>query len=107
MLFPKVPLLAAIAAIASGCATSTATYGPNGKQAHSLTCHGAARSWSTCYENAGTVCGAAGYDVIAQNGSVTPFGVANGYANFGGAGASAVGGGLVSRNLLVQCKGGA
>ncbi|WP_225784697.1 hypothetical protein [Xenophilus sp. Marseille-Q4582] len=97
------PLLA-VAALA-GCATSTPTYGPSGKQAHSLTCHGAARSWATCYENAGAACGSAGYDVISQNGSVTPFGVSNGYANASGAAVSATAGGLVSRNLLIQCRG--
>jgi hypothetical protein len=89
---------------AAGCATSTATYGPSGKAAHSINCNGGANSWGSCYEKAGSLCGAAGYDVVVQNGSVTPFGVANGYANASGASFSGFSGGLVSRNILVQCK---
>lgn len=88
----------------AGCATSTQTYGPSGKAAHSIGCNGGANSWGTCYEKAGSICGSAGYEVIAQNGTVTPFGMANGYANAAGGSFSSFGGGLVSRNLLVQCK---
>lgn len=88
----------------AGCATSTQTFGPSGKAAHSINCHGAANSWGTCYEKAGQICGTSGYEVVAQNGTVTPFGMANGYANAGGASFTGFSGGLVSRNLLVQCK---
>lgn len=88
----------------SACATSSATYGPNGKQAHSISCPGAANSWGSCYEKAGAICGASGYDIVVQNGSITPFGMAKGYANSSGGSFSAVGGGFVSRNILVQCR---
>lgn len=98
-------LFLVMAALAlAGCATSSATYGPNGKQAHSISCNGGANSWGTCYEKAGDLCGTSGYDVIAQNGTITPFGMANGYAGAGGASFTGVSAGLVSRNMLVQCK---
>jgi hypothetical protein len=88
----------------AGCATSNKTFGPNGKEAHSISCNGAANSMGTCLEKAGEICGRSGYDVLVQNGSVTPFGMANGYANSSGASASGFGGAMVSRNILVQCK---
>ena len=97
-------LLVALLSLA-GCATSSQTYGPTGKPAHSIGCNGAANSWGTCYEKAGEICGKAGYEVVAQNGNVTPFGIANGFANTAGGSFSGFSGGLVSRNLLVQCKG--
>lgn len=96
-------LLAAIS-VMTGCATSTKTYGPSGKLAHSINCPGSANSWGSCYEKAGDLCGSAGYDVVAQGGTVTPFGIANGYANAAGGSISGFSGGMVSRNLLVQCK---
>ena len=96
-------LLAALLGLA-GCATSTQTYGPSGKVAHSINCPGSANSWGSCYEKAGSLCGAAGYDVVAQGGSVTPFGVASGYANASGGSFSGFSGGMTSRNMLVQCK---
>lgn len=88
----------------SGCATSNKTFGPSGKEAHSINCNGAANSMGTCLEKAGELCGRAGYDIILQNGSATPFGMANGYANSTSAGFSGFGGAMVSRNILVQCK---
>jgi hypothetical protein len=94
-----------IAAIAlTGCATSTKTFGPNGKEAHSINCNGAANSMGTCLEKAGEICGTSGYDILMQNGSATPFGMANGYANRSGASISGFGGAMISRNILVQCK---
>lgn len=98
-------ILALAAAVAlGGCATSSQTFGPNGKAAHSINCNGGANSWGTCYEKAGSLCGTAGYDIVMQNGDVTPFGMANGYANAAGGSVAAFGGGLRSRNLLVQCR---
>lgn len=88
----------------AGCATSTQTYGPDGKAAHSINCPGGANSWGSCYEKAGNLCGKSGYDVVAQGGTVTPFGLASGYANAAGGSFTGAGGGLTSRSLLVQCK---
>jgi hypothetical protein len=100
----KTLVIFAAVALVAGCTTSSPTHGPNGKAAHSISCNGGANSWGSCYEKAGSLCGAAGYDIVMQNGSVTPFGMANGYANAAGGSFSGVGGGLVSRSLLVQCR---
>lgn len=100
----KILGIALVAFAVVGCATANKTYGPNGKEAHSISCNGAANSMGTCLEKAGEICGAAGYDVLVQNGSATPFGMANGYANNTSAGFSGFAGAMVSRNILVQCR---
>jgi len=100
----RITLAAFVALGLVGCATSSQTFGPNGKPAHSISCNGAANSWGTCYEKAGSLCGTAGYDVLAQNGNVTPFGMASGYANAAAGSFSGFSGGLVGRNMLVQCR---
>jgi hypothetical protein len=97
-------LLLVAVVVLSGCATSNKTFGPNGREAHSISCNGAANSMGTCLEKAGEICGTLGYDILMQNGSATPFGMANGYASSAGARASGFSGAMVTRNLLVQCK---
>lgn len=88
----------------AGCATSSQTFGPDGKAAYTINCPGGANSWGSCYEKAGSLCGKSGYEVVAQNGSVTPFGVASGYANAAGGSFNGFSGGMTSRSMLVQCK---
>lgn len=87
-----------------GCAGSSKTYGPSGQVAHTITCKGAMNSWASCFEKAGDICGTAGYDVLMRDGSATPMGVANGYANASSANFSGFSGSAVSRSMLVQCK---
>ena len=53
--------------ILGGCATSSPTYGPDGKQAHSINCSGAARNWGMCLEKAGELCGSRGYSVVERS----------------------------------------
>jgi hypothetical protein len=56
------------AVVLAGCASSTTTYGPDGRQIHALNCSGWARSWAMCLERAGELCGPNGYDVIDRGG---------------------------------------
>lgn len=51
----------------AGCASASPTYGPDGKQAHTLNCSGLARSWSACFERAGEICKERGYTVLAKS----------------------------------------
>jgi hypothetical protein len=87
-------LLAAITL--NACATSTQTYAPDGGQAHSINCSGAALTWGQCYEKAGSICKERGYDVVGggsdANGVVT--------ANNG----SAVGVRGTNRSMVIKCK---
>jgi hypothetical protein len=90
-------ILALLAAISfTGCATSTQTYAPDGGQAHSINCSGAALTWGQCYEKAGSICKERGYEVVGggsdANGVVT--------ANNG----SAVGVRGSTRSMVIKCK---
>jgi hypothetical protein len=76
----------------AGCASSSTTYAPDGGVAHSISCSGLARSWGACYEKAGDLCGAAGYDVM--NPDTDQNLLFNG--SFGGS--------KQSRSLLIACK---
>src|SRR6516164_9798459 len=76
-------LVAAIAAGAislAGCVKSEQTYTADGQQGHVINCTpgwtggivgavaNASTSWGQCYQRAGEICGAAGYDIIQQVG---------------------------------------
>jgi hypothetical protein len=105
-------LLAAIAASAIslvGCVKSQQTYTADGQQGHVINCTpgwtggivgavaNASTSWGQCYQRAGEICGAAGYDIIQQIGEGGVYGQAG------------QGGGFVSttnnRTMVVKCKG--
>lgn len=100
-------LLAAL--VVAGCSTSQPMYTASGEQGHVVTCTplwngglvgaiaNASTSWAQCYQKAGDLCGAAGYDIIQQEGEEGVYGQA------------AHGGGFVSstknRMMIVKCKG--
>ncbi len=52
----------------AGCASSTKTYAPDGREAFSLDCSGTARNWGMCNVKAGEICKEKGYDIISQEG---------------------------------------
>jgi len=79
----------------TGCVTVTPTYSPQGQEAYTITCNGYARSWGTCYERAGDVCGPRGYTVLAQNEEHGMIAQAGSYL------ATAVP--LIGRSLMVAC----
>jgi hypothetical protein len=96
MRYTKVVPVIAYLLLLTGCATSTQTYAPDGGQAHSINCSGAALTWGMCYEKAGSICKERGYDVVGggsdANGIVT--------ANNG----SAVGVRGSTRSMVIKCK---
>lgn len=94
-----ITLLALLALV--GCASSKTTYLPDGRAGYSLDCSGTARNWGMCYEKAGELCGAAGYDVIQRNGETGE--AVGGSASLGGA--SIYGSSLHFRTMMVACKG--
>lgn len=98
-------LLIAAAALAAGCTTSKQITGPDGRTAHSISCNGAANSIGGCFEKAGDICGASGYEVLDKDGSVVPISTLNGSWNASGGRVNGFGGGMVNRSLLVRCKG--
>ena len=79
-----------------GCASSSPTYMPDGKQGYALNCSGAARNWGMCFEKAGELCGSKGYEVVGRDGE--PLAAVGGsYQGFAGAAS-------FSRSMLVKCK---
>lgn len=89
-------ILAAVLAL-GGCATSRTVIGQDGKPQHQISCDGQAQGIDACYAKAGELCGAAGYDVIGQDGTSRPFFIASGSSFSSGA--------AVYRGLTVRCKG--
>ena len=84
-------VLLAIALLA-GCATAKPTYGPDGKPAYAVDCSGTAGNWGMCYEKAGSLCGASGYDVLSKSGDK------------GVLATSSILTSTISRSLLIECK---
>ncbi|WON77586.1 hypothetical protein [Serratia sp. UGAL515B_01] len=80
----------------SGCANSSKTYAPDGREAYSIDCSGLARTWGMCLEKAGDLCGAKGYDIYTSTGDKGW--VATAQPDF------AMAGSTISRNLLIACK---
>ncbi|MGP2470846.1 hypothetical protein V1956_20055 [Yersinia sp. 2540 StPb PI] len=80
----------------SGCASSSKTYGPDGRMAHSIDCSGLARTWGACLEKAGDICGAKGYDVFTSTGDGGFVAAANPQMAFAGS--------TITRNVLISCK---
>ena len=60
----------------SACAIVHETYLPDGSKGYSISCDGAAVGMNVCFEKAGDLCGAAGYDLINREGQIVPAGVA-------------------------------
>jgi len=86
--------------ILGGCASSSSTYLPDGREGYSLNCSGTARTWGMCYEKAGELCGASGYDVVQRNGETGE--VVSGSA--AGSRANVFGSSLHFRTMMVACK---
>ena len=103
-------IAAALLAVAcSACVSSQETFTPTGQKGHVINCTpgwtggvvgavaNAQTSWGQCYQRAGEICGARGYDILQQVGE------GQAYAQV------AQGGGFASttnnRMMIVQCKG--
>ncbi len=52
----KTLMITIIITLMSGCANSSRTFGPDGREAHSIDCSGLARTWGMCLEKAGDIC---------------------------------------------------
>ncbi len=95
-------------ALMAGCATTNEVYLADGSKGMNISCPGAIRTYASCLERAGEICGARGYEVVNREGDSTPFaiGSASMSANRNYASGSAFGssGSLVQRNIFVRCK---
>src|SRR5438105_1485793 len=78
----------------AGCSSSKEIYTPTGQQGHVVQCTpawtggivgqiaSASTSWGQCYERAGEICGAAGYDILSQTGEAGAYGQAGSGGGF-------------------------
>lgn len=94
-MFKKIGVMAFVI-IVSGCATSSKTYGPDGREAFSIDCSGLGGTWGACLTKAGDLCGAKGYDLLTSAGDKGLVAVADPNQAFMSS--------TISRNLLVSCK---
>lgn len=57
----------AVLILLTSCASTSETYSSDGSKAHTINCSGTARNWGMCYETAGNICGANGYEVLSKD----------------------------------------
>jgi hypothetical protein len=76
----------------SACAISKETYTPEGKVGHNINCSGIALTWGDCYQKAGELCGAKGYEIIA------------GGSDSGAIASPTITTSTISRSMLIKCK---
>jgi hypothetical protein len=92
----RILCLVAFFAIVTGCASSRETFLPDGGKGHSINCSGTALNWGMCYEKAGDICGARGYNVIAGGSDQGVVVAGNQYGLYGGS--------VMNRSMLIKCK---
>jgi len=85
-----------VAICMSGCATASKTYTSDGKEGYSITCSGSALNWGMCYEKAGELCGAKGYEVLEKSGDQGAMLSGNQFGLYGGS--------VINRNMMIKCK---
>ncbi len=98
--FGKSFATAALVLSLSACAISKKTYLSDGSEGYSISCDGAAVGINVCFEKAGSLCGARGYDLINREGQLVPFGV--GTASQGEAFVSY--GSLNTKSIMIRCS---
>lgn len=106
----------AVTAIFAACVQSNETYTASGQKGHVISCTPAlstgivgaiansSTSWGTCYQKAGEICGAKGYNVLTKSDEPTFSAIGGAYVDrtSGSAGYSAATSN--NRMMVVQCK---
>lgn len=92
----RVILGAALCVALSGCVSARPLTLPSGARGEVVRCGGMAHSIADCYERAGEAC-PLGYDIVSENGEAHPLVMATS--------SSLIGGSVVRRSLIVQCRG--
>lgn len=85
-----------ISGLLVGCARSTELYTQDGRVGYQIDCSGSAMTWGACYQKAGELCGARGYQVIGVDGSERPILTAT---QFG-----IIAGSMVTRTAVIMCN---
>ncbi|MBT9569417.1 MAG: hypothetical protein IV085_14100 [Thiobacillus sp.] len=100
--------LVMVVLLVGGCAISKETYLPDGRVGYSISCDGAAVGMNVCFEKAGEICGARGYDLLNREGQVIPMGMGNASLSGNAYGyqgqAFAYSGAFNSKSIMVRCR---
>ena len=93
----RTAVLALLAIHLTGCAVSVKpVFGPDGRDAHAITCSALGNDWGDCFEKAGQICGTRGYQIWNQVSSESSI--------ISGSEDSIFGGSSEERTLLIGCK---
>jgi hypothetical protein len=84
----------------TACAVAKPTYLPDGRQGISIACDGQVQGMNSCFEKAGELCGAKGYDIVNREQQSSPTGGAS-FNRYGGWASS---GSVENRSILIACK---
>lgn len=87
-------VLISMIALVAGCATASKTYTSDGKEGYAIDCSGSALNWSMCYEKAGELCGAKGYEVLEKSGDKGSMVTAGQHGLFGGS--------VINRSMIIK-----
>lgn len=100
ILLAKCLILLAYVSGLTACAVAKSTYLPDGSKGFSISCDGAAVGINVCFEKAGDLCGASGYDLINREGQVVPYGFATAsdgqaFVNYGS---------FNTKSIMIRCR---
>ena len=94
--------------VMSACTTAKTVSLPDGATGYSISCGGKINSFASCFEKAGEMCGAKGYNIVNGAGEVLPYSYSSGSisgnrSGFSG-GYESQSGAFVHRSLFIKCK---
>jgi hypothetical protein len=61
-------MVIALVAMLGACTSAREIYLPNGSLGHDIRCDGFANRMENCFQRAGEICGAKGYDLVTPQG---------------------------------------
>jgi hypothetical protein len=104
----RISFATAVACLLVGaCVNSTPIHTADGRQGHAISCSGAGlygtyvASWNQCFERAGEICGARGYDILSKSDETGVLGGSS-YNQYGGGGSIST---SKNRSMVMACKG--
>lgn len=95
-MFKLVMGLSLLAVALHGCASARKTYTSSGREGYSINCSGNASTWGRCYEKAGDICGAKGYEVLEKMGENVTTSSSTILEQHSGTD--------INRNMIIRCK---
>jgi len=85
-----------IAVALGGCASARKIHILDGSEGYSINCSGGDSTWGNCYEKAGDVCGARGYNILEKISEQSTSSSGNIIEQHGGT--------ATNRNMIIKCR---